>query len=336
MRTIAVVATGKGGPEVLELRSIDLGWPAGPGDVLVRLEAASVNPADLFFRQLGGYIDGPQPLVLGHDGAGIVEAVGAAVNGLAPGDRVAFCHGGIGGPPGTYAHHAVVPASLLVPVPEGVDLRAAAALPLVGITAAEAIEDRIGLAAGETVLVHAGAGGTGHVTIQVARLAGARVAATVRDDAKARRVLELGAELAIRADREDFVAATLAWTEGRGVDAAIDNLGGDVLRRTFAAMAPYGRVVTLMGLTPDDDSGTAYNRNLTLHALMMLTPQWLGLPDRLVRQAAHLARLMELLAAGRLTVRIALELPLAEAAEAHRRLEAGGIAGKIVLRMPVA
>jgi NADPH2:quinone reductase len=99
----AIVATGKGGSKVLEPQDVPLPWPAGSGDVLVRLRAAAVNPADVFFRQLGGYVDRPGPFILGHDGAGTVEAIGAEVAGVTPGDRVCFCYGGIGATYGTYA-----------------------------------------------------------------------------------------------------------------------------------------------------------------------------------------------------------------------------------------
>ena len=113
---------------------MDLAWPGGPGDVLVRLRAAALNPADIFFRQLGGYLDGPAPFVLGHDGMGVVEAVGNAVTAVKPGDRVCFCNGGIGGSMGTYAEAAVVPEFQLAKVPDESDDLTAAALPLVSIT----------------------------------------------------------------------------------------------------------------------------------------------------------------------------------------------------------
>src|SRR5688572_17185651 len=125
----AIVATALGGPEVLERRDVLLSWPRGPKDVLVRLKAAGLNPADGFFRQLGGYLKTDAPLVLGHDGAGIVEAIGAGVTQVRPGDRVCFCNGGIGGDYGTYAEFAVVPEPQLIPVPASVEITEAAALP---------------------------------------------------------------------------------------------------------------------------------------------------------------------------------------------------------------
>lgn len=334
MRTAAIVATSLGGPEVLEAQSIDLAWPGRPGDVLIRLGAASLNPADVWFRSLGPYVTSDRPLVLGHDGAGTVEAVGPAVTRVKPGDRVAFCYGGIGADPGTYAHFAVVPGDLLALVPQSVGFETAAALPLVGITAAEALNDRCALKPGEPVLIHGGAGGTGHVAVQIARLSGARVAATVSSEAKAALVRELGAELAIDYRTSDFVAAARAWAGGAGLAAAFDNVGGETLQRTFKAMAAYGRIATLIGTPGDDAETTAYNLNLTLHNVMMLTPMWLGLQDRLVAQRHIVERLLAEVAAGRLRPHVAETFPLGEAAAAHRRLEGGHGMGKIVLRIP--
>jgi len=327
----AIVATGLGEPEVLELRSVPLHWPRGPGDVLVRLKAAGINPADAYFRRFGPYVQSEAPFIPGHDGAGDVEAVGAQVRRFKPGDAVCFCDGGIGGDPGTYAEFAVVPASRLVPKPPHVDFIQAAALPLVAITLWESLYDRARVRAGEQVLIHAGAGGAGHIGIQLARLAGARVATTVSTQAKATLAAELGAELVIPYRDQDFVAAVKDWTRGRGLDLALDNLGGEAMQRTFAAMAPYGRVVTLMGTPGDTADGAAYNGNLTIHNVMMLTPLWRGLKARLRQQADRVQKSMTLLVEGKLRVVVDQVFPMSEAAAAHRHLESGKAIGKLVL-----
>jgi NADPH:quinone reductase len=327
----AIVATALGGPDVLERRDVPLHWPRGQKDVLVRLKAAGLNPADGFFRQLGGYVHGDAPLVLGHDGAGVVEEVGAGVTGVKRGDRVCFCNGGIGGDYGTYAEFAVIPEPQLVAVPAGVEITEAAALPLVAITLLESLRERTDLQPGEHALIHAGAGGTGHLGIQIARLLGARVATTVSGEPKARLAAELGAERTILYRTEDFVEAARAWTDGRGLDVALDNVGAETLQKTFRAMAPYGRVATLMGTPGDDADTTAYNMNLTIHNVMMLTPMWLGLDDRLRRQAELVREGIGWLAEKRLRVVIDRVFPLSEAAEAHRHLESGKVVGKIVL-----
>lgn len=334
MRTHAMVATSLGGPEVLKKAEIDLAWPGRAGDALVRLHAASLNPADVWFRSLGPYVKSEGPLVLGHDGAGVVEAVGASVSRVKPGDRVAFCFGGIGADPGTYAEHAVVPANYLAPIPDGISFETAAALPLVAITAVEALRERAGVKNGETLLVHGGAGGTGHMAIQIGRLAGARVAATVSSAAKADLAKSLGAEKTIDYRSADFASEARAWTGGKGLDAAFDNQGGETLQKTFKAMALYGRISTLIGLSGDDAETTAYNMNLTLHNVMMLTPMWLGVTDRLVAQRKIVEQGLADAAAGRLKVHIQDTFTLTEVASAHRRLEAGGTTGKIVLSIP--
>lgn len=333
MKIKAVVARGQGGPEVLTVEDVELAWPRRPTDVLVRLKAAGLNPADVFFRQLGPYVQSDFPLVLGHDGAGEVSAVGAAVSAVKPGDRVCFCNGGIGGDLGSYAEYAVVPENQLVRVPADIAFVHAAALPLVAITAWEALYDRAVLAAGEHVLIHAGAGGTGHVAVQLAKLRGAGVAATVSSSEKAKFVAGLGADEAIDYRHDDFVDACLRWTGGRGLDVALDNVGGDTMLRTFRAMAPYGRIVTLMGTPGDDADTTAYNANLTIHNVMMLTPMWKGLGDRLRQQAEIVRQAVGLLSSGKITVHVAATFPLAEAARAQAMLEAGGMMGKVVLTM---
>ena len=331
MKIGAVVTTALGGPEVLTLQQVDLPWPGGPSDVLVELHAAALNPADVFFRQLGGYLSGPDPFVLGHDGMGIVREVGPGVTLVRPGDRVCFCNGGIGGTMGTYAEAAVVPDWQLAKVPDGVDDATAAALPLVAITCWESLYERADVQKGEFVLIHGGAGGTGHVAVQLAALRGARVAATVSSEAKAEVVRGLGAELAINYRDTDFADAALRWSGG--LQVGFDNAGAEVMQKTYRAMAPYGRVVTLMGVAPDDADLNAYNLNLTLHNVMMLTPMWKGLSDRLRQQARIVSEALQLVAAGRLRIRLDESFALADAAKAHAHLESGKAVGKVTLRI---
>jgi NADPH2:quinone reductase len=331
MKIKAVVATEKGGAGVLRLSDVDLPWPQGSGDVLVELKAAALNPADVFFRELGGYLSGPQPFVLGHDGMGIVREVGPAVTRVKPGDRVCFCNGGIGGTFGTYAEAAVVPEWQLAKVPDAVDDLTAAALPLVAITCWESLYDRAAVQPGEFVLIHGGAGGTGHVAVQLAALRGARVAATVSSPGKAEIVRALGAELPINYSEADFADEALRWSGG--LQVAFDNAGAEVMQKTYRAMAPYGRVVTLMGVAPDDADLNAYNLNLTLHNVMMLTPMWKGLDQRLKAQAEIVSKALALVADGKLRLRLSESFALADAAKAQSFLESGQAVGKVTLRM---
>ncbi len=224
--------------------------------------------------------------------------------------------------------------SYLALIPDGVSFETAAALPLVAITAVEALCERGAVKPGETLLVHGGAGGTGHMAIQIGRLAGARVAATVSNAAKADLAQSLGAEKTIDYRSADFASDARAWSGGKGLDTAFDNQGGETLQKTFKAMAIYGRISTLIGMPGDDAETTAYNMNLTLHNVMMLTPMWLGLTDRLVAQRRIVEQALVDVAAGRLRAHIQDTFSLAEVAAAHRKLEAGGTTGKIVLSIP--
>ncbi|HEY5658167.1 MAG TPA: zinc-binding dehydrogenase [Myxococcota bacterium] len=333
MQTRALSMRAAGGPEVLEMGDLELPWPRNETDVLVRLHATSVNPADAYFRSSGPYLGEATGCVLGHDGAGVVEAIGSGVTHFQPGDRVCFCYGGIGGEPGNYALHTVVPEYVLAPIPDGVPFAQAAALPLVFITVWESLQERAGLREGEFALIHGGAGGTGHVGVQVARELGARVAATVSTPEKAELVAKLGAERPIIYPQEDFVRAALEWTGGRGVDVVLDNVGVEVLQRSFEALAVYGRAVALVESPADTPEATAYNRNLTIANVMMLTPMWLGMSERVAEQAAIVARGVSWLAEGRITVHVGRTFPLERGADAHRCIEAGGSTGKIVLTM---
>lgn len=331
--TQAMVMRAAGGLEVLEHRPLDLNWDPEGAEVLVRLVAAGVNPADTFFRALGPYIGDAEGCVLGHDGAGIVQAVGRAATGFAPGDRVCFCHGGVGGAAGTYALHAVVPAECLVKVPDSVSLEDAAAIALVFITGWEAMVERAGVAVGDRVLIHGGAGGTGQMATQIARAKGARVATTVSSAAKAELSRAAGAEKTILYKDQDFVTAAMEWSGGEGVKAVLDNIGGDGFLNSLKMLQPYGHIVTLMGTPGDLPDGTAYNGNLTIHNVMMLTPMWKGLRHHLIRQAAILKTALDWLTEGKVFVRIQDRFPLTEAADAHRQLESTGASGKIILTM---
>ena len=329
----AAVLKGFGAPDVFAMGEIELPWPGRADDVLLRMEAAGVNPADTFFRGLGTYLGEGPGTVLGHDGAGVVEAVGNNVLSVKVGDRVCFCNGGIGGDQGTYSRHAVVPEWLLAKIPDAVDFVTAASLPLVFITAWESLVERAQLQAGETVLVHGGAGGSGHVALQIASGLGARVATTVSSNAKAELATSLGAQLVINYRKEDFVAAVRRWTEDKGVNVAFDNAGTEVFQKTLTAMAPYGRVVTLMGTPGDLEDETAYNNNLSIHNVMMLTPMWFGLEAERRRQGEIVRQAMDWLAEGRIRPEVTATYPLEGVSAAHTHLEKGSMTGKIVLTM---
>ena len=225
----------------------------------------------------------------------------------------------------------MVPETQLSLIPGSVGDTAAAALPLVFITAWESLQERAGVKAGDFVLIHAGAGGTGHIAVQLAVELGGRVATTVSSEEKITLVQKLGAERAIAYRREDFVAVAREWSAEHGIDVALDNLGPQIFQKTIAAMAPYGNLVTLMGMPADDADDTAYVNNLTIHNVMMLTPMLLGLQQRLDHQATIVARGLQLLEQGKLQLHIDSRYDFDDIAAAHERLDAGNTTGKIVI-----
>jgi NADPH2:quinone reductase len=325
--------TEPGGPDVLALRELPDPRVTRDDELLVRLMAAGVNPVDTKLRRRGTYFpDRPSP-VLGCDGAGIVAAVGPAVRAFKPGDEVYFCNGGIGGHPGNYADFATVREHFVAAKPAGLGFIEAAAAPLVAITAWESLHDRARLVEGQRVLIQAGAGGVGHMAVQLARIAGARVAATVGSGDKAELVTRLGAELPILYRERDFVAAVLEWTDGEGVDIVLDTVGGEVFAAGFRATRVYGDVVTLLQPASDTDWRPARTRNLRIALELMLTPMAEGLEDAQSHQAHILRRCAELFDAGELQVVVHRVFPLEQAARAHRLVEAGGSTGKVVLVM---
>jgi NADPH:quinone reductase len=331
MRAITMPAPG--GPEALQLSELPVPEIQHPRQVRIRLHAAGVNPIDTKLRRNGTLFPEQMPAILGCDGAGVVESTGAEVDRFKPGDAVYFCHGGIGAAAGNYAEYIVIEDHCLAAKPARLDFVEAAAAPLVTLTAWEALHDRTQLAAGQTVLIHAGAGGVGHVAIQIARLAGARVATTVGSPDKAQFTEELGAELPIPYRELDFVDAVMGWTGGIGVDVAMDNVGAEVFQQTFPAVRFYGDLVTL--LQPDNrvDWTIARERNLRISLEVMLTPMRFGLKEAERHQAGILERAADLFEQGKLRVMVSEILPLTEAATAHRLLEQGSTTGKIVLRI---
>ncbi|MEB3358710.1 MAG: zinc-dependent alcohol dehydrogenase family protein [Synechococcales bacterium] len=331
MKAILMTATGR--PDVLQLHAVPNPDPPTGSQIQVRLRAAGVNPIDTKLRTRGTFYPDQMPAILGCDGAGVVEAVGDGVTQFQVGDEVYFCNGGLGGHPGTYAEVATVDEAFVAPKPTALSFAEAAAAPLVLITAWEALFDRGRLEAGRRVLIHGGAGGVGHVAIQLAKLAGARVCTTVSSHEKAEVVKALGAEQVIFYPETDVPQAVMAWTDGEGVELGFDTVGGDVLTQTFAATRLYGDVVTLLAPASGTDWAIARNRNLRVSFELMLTPMLQGHAAAQREQAQILRQGARLFDQGDLTIKLAQVLPLAQAAAAHRTLEAGAMIGKIVLEI---
>ncbi|BAZ06881.1 zinc-dependent alcohol dehydrogenase family protein [Calothrix sp. NIES-3974] len=328
----AVVMTAAGSPDVLELRDVAKPSP-GSHELLIKLKAAGVNPIDTKLRKRGTFYPEQMPAILGCDGAGIVEAIGSQVSRFRVGDEVYFCHGGLGSHQGNYAEYTTIDEKFAAPKPATVSFAEAAAAPLVLITAWEALYDRARLAPLDQVLVHAGAGGVGHVAIQLAKLKGASVCTTVSSREKAEFVQGLGADLAINYLQTDFVQAVLDWTDGKGVDVAFDTVGGNVLAQSFPAVRVYGDVVTI--LEPDGKTSwkVARNRNLRISLELMLTPMLQNITDAQIYQTEILTQCARYMDEGSLRIHVGHRFGLEQVADAHRLLEGGSMMGKIVVEL---
>ena len=329
----AVVMTAAGGPEVLQLADRPEPEITGPHEVRVRLRAAGVNPVDAKLRA-GGLLAGSPPAVLGWDGAGVVEDTGPAVTRVRPGDEVYFCDGGFGPTPGTYQEIKIVAEQYLARKPARLSFAEAAAAPLVTITAWEAQRERARVSAGQFALVQGGAGGVGHLSVQIARLAGARVAATVSPGPKAELAAALGAELGIDYTREDVGARVRDWTGADGVDVCHDTVGGKTFTACFTLVRPYGDLVSSVESPWENAAVSAWHdRNLRVSFTWMPAPSVFGWAQHRERQRGILEQAAEHYDAGALRVVVGATFPLAEAADAHRAVEAGRVLGKTVLMM---
>jgi NADPH2:quinone reductase len=328
MKAILMTAAGK--PDVLELQEVPQPIPINK-EILVQILAAGVNPIDTKLRQRGTFYPEQMPAILGCDGAGIVEAVGSDVEKFHVGDEVYFCYGGLGGNAGNYAEYTIVDERFVAFKPKSISFAQAAAAPLVLITAWEALYERGRLEPGEKVLIHAGAGGVGHVAIQLAKLKGAEVATTVSSLEKANFVTKLGADKVIFYQETDFVTSALDWTNGEGVDLVFDTVGGDTFEKSFPAVRVYGDIVTILEPKANTVWKVARNRNLRIGLELMLTPMLLGNVEALIHHGEILQQCANWIDADKLKIEVSQTFPLAEAAKAHAVIESGSLQGKLVL-----
>jgi len=304
---------------------------AGPGQVLLEVAAAGVNRADLLQRQ--GHYPPPAgvPEWPGLEVSGRVLAVGEGVSSVREGEAVCALLSG-----GGYAERVVVDASLVLPVPRGVDLVEAAALPEAAATAWSNLVDLARLRAGESVLVHGGSGGVGSFAVQLAAALGARVLATARDEARCARVRELGAELAIPYADAEIPTAVREATEGRGVDVVLDVLGAGALGDNLRALATGGRLVVIglqRGRKGELDLGVLLSRRLTVAGTTLRSRP---LAERAAIVAALREHVWPLLEQGRVRPVVHRALPMDRAGEAHELLDSGEVFGKLLLVPPSA
>ena len=328
-----IVMTAPGGPEVLKLQDLPDPVLSQDTDILVRVKAAGINPVDTKMRAKPTVYPAPLPPVLGCDGAGVIEAVGKAVKDFKPGDEVYYCQAPHHDRLGQYAEYALVDHRLVAKKPKRLSFAQAAAAPLVLITAWEALHDRVDIKSWHKLLVHAGAGGVGHVAIQLARIAGAEVCATVGSADKAEFARSFGANRIVNYKEENFVAAVLDWTGGKGVDIAFDTIGGKTLADTFSAVRYYGDVVTLLAPGPEMDWNIPRTRNQRVSFELMLVPVFFGMSEAMTHQGEILRRGAELFEAGELRVHVDKTFPLERAAEAHALVASGKTMGKVVMNV---
>lgn len=329
MRAITITSSGDAG--ILTPQEIPTPTINKDEQVLVRVKAAGLNPIDTKIRAAMDRFPVQNVAILGCDAAGVIEAVGNKVKRFQPGDEVYFSQPPFNGRQGTYAEFCLVDENFIALKPKSLDFIHAAAAPLVLITAWEALYDRAWLDAEQRVLIHAGAGGVGHVAIQLARIAGAEVATTVSSDDKATLVTALGASKVIRYRNEDVVQSIKEWTQGKGVDIVFDTLGGDTFKQSVSCAKVYGQLVTI--LTPPDDTNwsEARLRNLAVSQELMLTPTLMEIPEAQLAQGNILKQCARMFDNNELKVVVAKTFSLDEAAEAHRYLEEEHPAGKVVL-----
>ena len=317
----AIQVRGTGGPEALEYVEVEKPQPKS-GEALVRLDAIGVNFIDCYHRS--GLYKLDLPFVPGSEGAGVVEEVGPDVSEVRKGDRVAYAMS-----VGSYAEYAVVPAWKLVPIPTGVDVRTAAAAMLQGMTAHFLATSTYPLKQDDSALVHAAAGGVGGLLIQVAKTRGARVFGTVSTEEKARIAREAGADEVINYKEKDFESEVMRLSGGKGVNVVYDSVGKTTFDKSLNCIARRGLLV-LFGqssgpVPPFDPLRLAKKGNFLTRPTLL---------NYIVDRQELLWRAGEMftwIAQGRLRLRIDRELPLRDAAEAHRLLESRETKGKLLL-----
>ncbi len=322
-----IIIDGKGGPEVLTLARLPVP-SAGPGQILVKVSAAGVNRPDVQQR-IGAYPPPPGHSALpGLEIAGEVVATGQGVTRWKAGDAVCALVNG-----GGYAEYCLAEETAALPVPVGLDAVSAGALPETAFTVWNNVFERGGLAAGDWFLVHGGTSGIGTMAIQLAKAFGARVMATAGSAEKCKACLDLGADVAVNYRTEDFVKAVKDATGGKGINVTLDMVGGDYTERNIIAAAEDGRIVQIAVL-----GGAEVKINVARIMMKRITLTGSTLRPRTREVKAGFARALEakvwpLVSAGKVRVVLDQVFPLAQAADAHRRMETSQHVGKIVLKV---
>jgi len=321
VKAIRIAATG--GPEVLEYVDVEVGEP-GPGEARVRHHAIGLNYIDTYYRS--GLYKMALPAVLGQEGAGVVEAVGEGVTHLAPGDRVVYA----GGAGGAYSEARVMPAAMLVRLPESISFEQGAAMMLQGLTVQYLFRQTYELMAGQTILFHAAAGGVGLIACQWARALGVHLIGTVGSEEKAELARAHGATHVINYNTEDVVARVLEITGGAKVPVVYDSVGKDTFIRSLDCLQPRGLMVSFgnaSGAVPP----FALSELATRGSLYITRPTLFAYASDREKLEAMAAELFAMVESGKITVEVKQRFALADAAEAHRALEGRRTTGSTVL-----
>lgn len=323
MQAIQILTPGNA--DALVLSDIPTPTP-GPGEALIRIEASGVNFIDVYFRE--GRYPAPMPYTLGQEAAGVVTALGEpadTTSTIKVGDRVAWCS-----VPGTYAQFAVAPVARLIRIPDGVTSKEAAAAMLQGMTAHYLADSTYPIHPGDQVLIHAGAGGVGLLLTQIAKSLGARVFTTVSTEEKAELSRAAGADEVILYTQEDFAAKVKSLVEGPGLNAVYDSVGKSTFEASLTCLRPRGMMVLYggsSGAVPPFD----LIRLAGLGSLFITRPTLAAYTATRAELEARAGEILHAVANGALKLRIEHTYPLAEAAQAHRDLEARKTTGKILL-----
>ncbi len=314
----AMVLPEFGGPDLFEMKDIDKPVP-GKGEVLVKIIASGTNPVDAKVRQNGTWANLEPPVVLGYDAAGVIEQAGDNVDGFKEGDEVYFTPTIHGNQLGTYAEYNTVSASIIAKKPEGISFEEAAAIPLAGGTAWEAVIRKIKIRAGETILIQGAAGGVGSFAVQFAKISGARVIATSSPDHH-KFLSELGADVVVDYhDNDNVIETVMDETAGKGADAVFDIQGDEVISRCLPAVKAFGRMSCI--LAPKGDLGAINYKNISLYGVF------------LTRETKRLEEMAPLFSRGLVYPVLAETLPLKDVSKAHKRLDSQHGKGKIVLKI---
>ncbi len=321
-RMHAIQVKQHGGPEVMEYVAVEKPQPKS-GEVLVRLEAIGINFIDVYHRT--GLYKLPLPLIPGSEGAGVVEEVGPDVKEFKKGDRVAWAM-----VRGSYAEYVIVPADRLVPIPSNVDFKTGAAAMLQGMTAHYLAISTYPLKSGDSALVHAAAGGVGGLLVQVAKMRGARVLATVSTEEKAKIAKEAGADAIINYKESDFETETMRLTDGKGVNVVYDSVGKTTFDKSLNCVALRGTLALFgqsSGPVPPLDPA-----RLAKSGIYLTRPSLAHYTADRKELLWRAGEVLSWIAGGRLRLRIDRQIPLREAAEAHRLLEGRTTIGKLLLK----